>query len=77
MQFPPQLEMRPSYFAPTPVEFWESHPNSTVYLTSHRRHEKLCGVTETGQGNPGFPAAIRERPRGSTINASLGPIPLP
>ena len=44
-------------------------PNSTVSLTSQRHPEKFPEVTGTNQGNPGFPAATRERPRHSSILA--------
>ena len=51
LRFPPELEMRPSSIAPNPVESQEAPPNSTVYLTSHRHHEKLPEVTVTSRGN--------------------------
>ena len=70
LRFLPQLEMRPSSIAPNPVESREAHPNSTVSLTSQRHPEKLPEVTGTSRGNPGFPAATRERPRESFFNAS-------
>ena len=56
--FPPQLEMRTSSIARTTVESQEAPPNSTVFLTSHRHHEKLPEVTATIQGNQAFPATI-------------------
>ena len=56
LRFPPELEMRPFSIAPNPVESQELPPNSTVFLTSHRHHEKLPEVTITSQGNTGFPA---------------------
>ena len=39
--FLPQLRTRPSSIAPNPVESREAPPNSIVFLTSHRHHEKL------------------------------------
>ena len=48
-----------------PVEFGAAPPNCTVSLTSQRHPEKLPEVTDTIRGNPGFPAATRERPRES------------
>ena len=59
-RFPPQLEMRPSSCAPKPVESRGSPPNSTVFLTSHRHHEKLLEATVTSRGNPGFPGTTQE-----------------
>ena len=57
LSFLPQLEMRPCFIAPNPVESREAPPNSTGSLTSQRHPEKLPEVTGTSQGNPGFPAA--------------------
>ena len=57
-----QLEVRPSSIAPNPDESREAPPNSTVSLNSQRHLENLPEVTGTSQGNPGFPAATRERP---------------
>ena len=62
LRFLPPLEMRPSSIAPNPVESQEAPPNSTVSLNSQRHLENLPEVTSTSQGNPGFPAATRERP---------------
>ena len=62
LRFLPQLEMRPISVAPIPVESREATPNSTVFLSSHRHHEKLPEVTVTSLGNPGFPDATQERP---------------
>ena len=62
LRFLPQLEMRPSSIAPNPDESREAPPNSTVSLNSQRHLENLPEVTGTSQGNPGFPAATRERP---------------
>ena len=70
LRFLPQLEMRPSTIAPNPVESREAPPNSTVSLTSQRHPRKLPEVTGTSRGNPGFPAATRERPQQSFFNAS-------
>ena len=70
LRFLLQLEIRPSSIAPNPVESREAPPNSTVSLTSQRHPEKLSEVTGTSRGNPGFPAATRERPRESFFNAS-------
>ena len=39
-------------------------------LTSQRHSEKLPEVAGTSQGNPGFYAVTRERPRESFFNAS-------
>ena len=69
-RFLPQLEMRPSSIAQIPLESPEATPNSTVFLTSHRHHEKLPEVAVTSRGSPGFPAATRERPRDSPFNES-------
>ena len=62
LRFLPQLEMKPSSIAPNPDESREAPPNSTVSLNSQRHLENLPEVTGTSQGNPGFPAATRERP---------------
>ena len=62
LRFLPQLEMRPSSIAPNPDESREALPNSTVSLNSQRHLENLPEVTGTSRGNPGFPAATRERP---------------
>ena len=62
LRFLPQLDMRPFSIAPNPVESREAPSNSTVSLNSQRHPEKLPEVTGTGRGNPGFPAATRERP---------------
>ena len=70
LRFLPQLRMRPSSFAPNPVESREAPPNSTVSVNSQRHHEKLPDVSGISRGNPGFPAATRERPRESLFNAS-------
>ena len=69
LRFLPELEMRPSSIAPNPVESLEAPPNSTVYLTSQRHPETLPVVTGTRRGDPGFPAATREKPRESFFNA--------
>ena len=53
-----------------PVESREAPPNSTVSLVSQRHPEKLPEVTGTSRGNPGFPVATLERPRGCFFNAS-------
>ena len=68
MSFLPPLEMRPFSIAPKPVESREATPNSTVSLTSQRHPEKLPEVAGTSQGNPGFYAVTRERPRESFFN---------
>ena len=52
LRFLPQLEMRPSSIAPNPVESQEAHPNSTVFLTSHRHPEKFREVTVTTREEP-------------------------
>ena len=70
LRFLPQREMRPSSLATHPVESREAPPNSTVSLTSQKHPEKLPEHTSTSQGNPGFPAATRERPRESFFKAS-------
>ena len=57
LSLPPQLEMRPSSIELTPVDSRETHPKSTVFLTTLRQHEKLPEVTVTSRGNPGFPAS--------------------
>ena len=77
LRFQAQLEMRPSSIAPNPVESREVPPNTTVSLISQRHPGKLPEVTGTSRGNPGFPAATRERPRESFFNAYCGPMPLP
>ena len=53
-RFPPQLEMRPSFIPPNPVESQEAPPNSTAFLTFHRHPEKLPEFTITSQGTQGF-----------------------
>ena len=65
LRFLRPLEMRPSSIAPHPVESREAPTNSTVSLSSHRHNEKLpevtgtsCEVTDTNQGNPGFPHLV-------------------
>ena len=68
LRFLPQLEMRPSSIAPNQGESLEATPNSKVSLTSQRQPPKLCEVTDTSRGIPGFPAATRERPRASFFN---------
>ena len=65
LRFLPDLEIRPSSIAANPVESQEASPSSIVSLTSQRHPEKLPEVTGTSRGNPGFPAATRERPRAS------------
>ena len=65
LRFLPDLEIRPSSIAANPVESREASPSSIVSLTSQRHPEKLPEVTGTSRGNPGFPAATRERPRAS------------
>ena len=65
LRFLPDLEIRPSSIAANPVESREASPSSIVSLTSQRHTEKLPEVTGTSRGNPGFPAATRERPRAS------------
>ena len=70
LRFLPPLEMRPSSIAPNPVESQEAPPNSTVSLTSQRHPEKLPEVIGPRRGNPGFPAATRERPGESFFNMS-------
>ena len=62
LRFLSPLEVRPSSIAPNPDESREAPPNSTVSLNSQRHLENLPEVTGTSQGNPGFPAATRERP---------------
>ena len=62
LRFLPPLEMSPSYIPPNAEESREAPPNSTVSLNSQRHIENLPEVTGTSQGNPGFPAATRERP---------------
>ena len=54
LRFPPQLEMRPSFIAPNPVEFREAPPNSTVFLTFHRHPEKLPTSPSQVEGTQGF-----------------------
>ena len=54
LRFPPQLEMRPSFIAPNPVEFREAPPNSTVTLTSQRHAENLPEVTAQVDGTQDF-----------------------
>ena len=56
------LEVRPSSIAPNPDESREAPPNSTVSLNSQRHLENLPEVTGSSPGNPGFPAATREKP---------------
>ena len=70
LRFLPELEMRPSSIAANPQESRESSPNCTVCLTSPRHPEKLPEVTGTSRGNPGFPAATRERSPEFFFNAS-------
>ena len=65
-----QLEMSPSYIPPNAEESREAPPNCTVSLTSQRHSEKLPEVAGTSQGNPGFYAVTRERPRESFFNPS-------
>ena len=65
LRFLPDLKIRPSSIAANPVESREASPSSIVSLTSQRHPEKLPEVTGTSRGNPGFPAATRERPRAS------------
>ena len=77
LRFLLQLEMSPSYIPPNAEESREAPPNCTVSLTSQRHSEKLPEVAGTSQGNPGFYAVTRERPRESLFNASWGAIPLP
>ena len=77
LRFLPQLVTRPSSIAPNTVESGEAPPNFRVSLTSQRHPEKLPEVTGTSQGNPGFPASTRERPRESFFNLFRRPIPLP
>src|SRR5574340_41093 len=72
----PQLEMRPSSNAPSPVESREAPPTSS-FLASQSHHEKPPEVTCTSRGNPGFPASTRESPREAFFNTSRGQIPLP
>ena len=62
LRFLPPLEVRPSSIAPNPDESREAPPNSTVSLNSQRHPENLPEVTVSSPGNPGFPAATRERP---------------
>ena len=54
LRFPPQLEMRPSFIAPNPVEFREALPNSTVFLTFHRHPEKLPTSPSQVEGTQGL-----------------------
>ena len=65
------------FLQPYPVESREAPPNSTVSLISQRHPEKLSAVTGTSLGNPGFPAATRERPGDTPFKDSWGLIPLP
>ena len=62
LRFLSPLEVRPSSIAPNPDESREAPPNSTVSLNSQRHLENLPEVTGSSPGNPGFPAATRERP---------------
>ena len=65
LRFLPNLKIRPSSIAANPVESREASPSSIVSLTSQRHPEKLPEVTGTSRGNPGSPAATRERPQAS------------
>src|SRR5574341_1174367 len=69
LRFLPQLEMRPSSNAPSPVESREALP-PPVSLASQSHHEKPPEVTCTSRGNPGFPASTRESPRETFFNTS-------
>ena len=62
LRFLSPLEVRPSSIAPNPDVSREAPPNSTVSLNSQRHLENLPEVTGSSPGNPGFPAATRERP---------------
>ena len=62
LRFLPPLEVRPSSIAPNPDESREAPPISTVSLNSQRHLDNLPEVTGSSPGNPGFPAATRERP---------------
>ena len=73
LRFLPDLEIRPSSIAANPVKSREASPSSIVSLTSQRHPEKLPEVTGTSRGNPGFPAATRERPQASFFTMMTSP----
>ena len=60
LRFLPQLEMRPSSIAPKPLESREAPPTPRVTNFSEAPLQ-APEISGTSRGNPGFPAATRER----------------